>query len=174
MVEAWHSLVIEEVLEKLGSSRSGLSQSEAEARLKVYGFNEIKEVAKRHPVFLFLDQFKSVLIFILIIAALISFALGDLADTGVIAFILLMNAVLGFYQEYKAEQAVESLKKMAAPHATVIRDGERREVYARELVVGDVVLLEAGNRVPADVRLIESANLRVDEAALTGESVPVA
>jgi len=174
MGETWHSLAIENVFEKLGSGRNGLSQPEAEARLKIYGFNEIKEAAKRHPIFLFLDQFKSVLILILVIAALISFVLGDLADAGVITFILFINAVLGFYQEYKAEQAVRALKKMAAPQATVIRDGERRRVYARELVVGDVVLLEAGDRVPADVRLIEAVNLGVDESALTGESLPVA
>lgn len=174
MEKAWHSLTIDEVLERVNASRHGLSQAEAEARLKVYGFNEIKEVAKRHPVFLFLNQFKSILILILIVAALISLVLGDLADAGVITFILFMNAVLGFYQEYKAEQAVEALKKMAAPQATVIRDGERRKIYARELVVGDVVLLDAGDRVPADVRLIEAVNFRVDESALTGESVPVA
>ncbi|MBS7288608.1 MAG: calcium-transporting P-type ATPase, PMR1-type [Candidatus Freyarchaeota archaeon] len=173
MEKAWHSLTIDEALEIVASSRHGLSQAEAEARLKVYGFNEIKEVRKRHPVFLFLNQFKSVLILILMVAALISLALGDLADTGVIMFIVFMNAVLGFYQEYKAEQAVEALKKMAAPQATVVRDGEKRKMYARELVVGDVVLLEAGDRVPADVRLIEAVNLRVDESALTGESVPV-
>ncbi|MEM4674845.1 MAG: calcium-transporting P-type ATPase, PMR1-type [Nitrososphaerota archaeon] len=174
MTEPWHSLPIEEVFKKLGSSRNGLTQSEAKDRLKIYGFNEIKEVAKRHPILLFLDQFKSVLILILIVAALISLALGDVADTIVISFILFLNAVLGFYQEYKAEQAVEALKKMAAPQATVIRDGEKKRIYARELVVGDVVLLEAGDRVPADVRLVEAMNLRIDESALTGESVPVA
>ncbi len=173
MRKAWHSLTPEEVFEALGCSRQGLSQAEVERRLRFYGFNEIREVAKRHPIFLFLDQFKSVLIFILVIAAVISFALGDFADAGVIVFVLMINALLGFYQEFRAEQAVEALKRMAAPKATVIRDGERMRVYARELVVGDVVFLESGDRVPADVRLIESVSLEVDESALTGESVPV-
>ena len=173
MAVMWHSLRIDEAFKKLRVTEKGLTSDEASSRLKEYGFNEIEEAGKRSLATMFLDQFKSFLILILIIAALISLVLGDLADAGVISFVLLMNALLGFYQEYKAEQAVEALKRLVAPHAKVIRNGEKVEIPAREIVPGDLVLLEMGDRVPADLRLIETLNLQIDEATLTGESTPV-
>ena len=127
-----------------------------------------------HPGFLrlLLEQFNNFLIILLIVAAIISLALGEVIDAMAILAIVVLNAVLGVVQESKAEQALAALKKMAAPTAQVIRDGRQQSIPARELVPGDIVLLEAGNYVPADLRLIESVNLKIEEASLTGESVP--
>ncbi|HWM44571.1 MAG TPA: HAD-IC family P-type ATPase [Burkholderiales bacterium] len=151
----------------------GLTQEEALARLRELGPNELTE--KPRPGFLALlwDQFNNYLVIILIIAALIALALGEWVDSIAIMCIVVLNAIVGVIQESKAEQALAALKKMAAPNAQVIRDGHQLTVAGRELVPGDVVLLEAGNYVPADLRLITSVNLKVEEASLTGESVPV-
>jgi Ca2+-transporting ATPase len=151
----------------------GLSQDEALARLRKVGPNELTE--KPRPGFLALlwDQFNNYLVIILIIAALIALALGEWVDSIAIMCIVVLNAIVGVIQESKAEQALAALKKMAAPNAQVIRDGHQLTVAGRELVPGDVVLLEAGNYVPADLRLVTSVNLKVEEASLTGESVPV-
>jgi Ca2+-transporting ATPase len=151
----------------------GLTQSEAAARIKQYGYNELQE--KPRPGFfqLLLDQFNNFLVIILIIAAVVSLLLGEYIDAIAIMIIVVLNAVVGVVQESKAEAALAALKKMAAPNAQVIRDGHQMTIPSRELVVGDVVLLEAGNYIPADMRLIESVNLKVEEASLTGESVPV-
>ena len=151
----------------------GLSQQEAGARLAKFGANELSE--KPRPGFLALlwDQFNNYLVIILIIAALVSLALGEYVDSIAIMVIVVLNAVVGVIQESKAEQALAALKKMAAPSSQVIRDGQQITIPGREIVGGDIVLLEAGNYVPADLRLVETVNLKIEEASLTGESVPV-
>ncbi|MCR4429086.1 MAG: calcium-translocating P-type ATPase, SERCA-type [Caldiserica bacterium] len=169
----WHSLKEEEVFKTLSSSPSGISEEEAKARLQTFGKNELKE-KERVPIWLrFLDQFKSPLIFILLAAILVSGILGEYIDAIVISAIVLMNAILGLIQEERAEKALQALKKMAVPKAQVIREGKIKEIDSTEVVPGDVIVLSAGNRVPADARVISSFNLMTDEAPLTGESVPV-
>ncbi|MGD1994528.1 MAG: cation-translocating P-type ATPase [Anaerolineae bacterium] len=172
--KTWHNLLVEEAAAQLDVDREhGLSQSEAERRAAEFGLNELAE--RPRPGFwkLLLDQFNNFLIFILIGAALISLALGEMEEAGAILAIVILNAVLGVIQEKRAEEALAALQRMAAPEARVIRGGHRLTIPARELVPGDIVFLEAGNYVPADLRLVETANLRVDEASLTGESVAV-
>jgi Ca2+-transporting ATPase len=170
---SWHLKDINTVVEELGSSIQGLTLAEAEKRLQKYGLNELKEKKKKTPFMLFLDQFKDFMILVLIVAALISGWIGEPSDTIAIILIVVLNAVIGFVQEYRAEKAMAALKSMAAPFATVLRDGNPVNIPASQLVPGDIVLLEAGKIVPADLRLIESAQLKIEEAALTGESVPV-
>ena len=147
----------------------GLSDEEARARLAQYGPNELQE--RSRPTFwhLLLGQFNNFLIIILLASAVISLFLGEYVDASAIMAIVVLNAVLGVVQESKAEEALAALKKMAAPEARVVRSGHIRTLPARELVPGDVALLEAGHYVPADVRLVEAVNLKIDEAALTGE-----
>ena len=169
-----HGKPIDDVVRALESRvDQGLSATEAAERLRRDGPNELTE--KPRPGFLALlwDQFNNYLVIILIIAALISVALGEYVDSIAIMFIVVLNAVVGVIQESKAEQALAALKKMSAPNAQVIRDGHQVSVPGRELVPGDIVLLEAGNYVPADLRLVETVNLKIEEASLTGESVPV-
>ena len=164
----------EAVLARLGSDlRRGLSAEEARVRLERYGPNELEERSGRGPWAILWEQFTSTMIVILIVAAVVSALLGDYEDSIAIAVIVVLNAALGFGQEYRAERAMDALKRLSAPTVKVRRDGHVREVSARELVPGDVVLLEAGNLVPADGRLLEGTNLRVQESALTGESEPV-
>jgi len=170
----WHSLSVEDVAKKLGTDLDhGLAAAEAAARLSQLGPNELIERAGPSFWRLLLDQFRQFLVIILIVAALISFVLGEWLDGSAITAIVILNAVIGVVQENKAEQALAALKKMAAPEAKVIRDGRQVVIPGRELVPGDLVVLETGNYVPADLRLVESVNLRIDEASLTGESVPV-
>ena len=169
----WYNLKPEEVIASLNSSDHGLSQDEAQRRLAQFGPNELVEKKKISPWAIFLGQFKNFLIIILLIAVLLSAILGEVADAIVIFVIVLFAAGLGFMQEYRAERAMEALKKMAAPLASVLRDGQEIEIPARELVPGDINLLRTGDRIPADARLIEAVNLRTDEAPLTGESVPL-
>jgi Ca2+-transporting ATPase len=170
----WYALPIEEVARRLGTdSQSGLTSALGQARLAEHGPNEIREGARRGPLVMFLAQFTDFMIIVLIAAAIISGLLGDLTDTLVILAIIVLNAVIGFVQEYRAERAIAALKQLAAPNARVLRDGEARVIAATELVPGDVVLLEAGNAVPADLRLVEAVQLKIEEAALTGESQPV-
>lgn len=170
----WHAQASSAVLQTLGvDPHQGLTSEEASARLKKYGFNALPELP---PVPLWkrlLEQLKSFVVLILIGAAVISLALGDWIEAGAIIAIVVLNAFIGALQESRAEQALRSLKKMAAPEAQVLRDGVRKTIPARELVPGDIVILEAGSIVPADLRLLETAQLRVDESSLTGESVPV-
>ncbi|MFQ6119396.1 MAG: calcium-transporting P-type ATPase, PMR1-type [Methanosarcinales archaeon] len=173
MNKNWHSLSIEEVLQKLKSSKSGLTLEEVKNRIKTYGYNKLEEMQKETPIQLFISQFKNAMIFLLIAAAIISFAIGDKTDAIAISIIIVLNAVIGFFQEYKAEKSLEALKSMTAPEARVIRDNSEIKILARELVPGDIILLEAGDKVPADSRILESATLEIDESALTGESVPV-
>jgi Ca2+-transporting ATPase len=165
---------LDEVLKILGSSKEGLPSGEARDRLMKYGQNRLKELRKRTLFMMFLDQFRDFMIIVLLAAALVSGMIGDLVDTLAILVIVILNAVVGFVQEFRAEKAMEALKKMASPSAVTVRDSRIVSIPAAELVPGDVVLLEAGRIVPADIRLIESARLLVDEAALTGESTPVA
>ncbi|MFZ5994587.1 MAG: cation-translocating P-type ATPase [Thermodesulfobacteriota bacterium] len=169
----WHQKKTDEVMEDLGSSPKGLSPEEAEKRLQEYGPNELKEKEKKTPFMMFLDQFKDFMILVLMAAAVISGIIGEPSDTIAIAVIVILNAIIGFVQEYRAEKAMAALKKMAAPTATVIRNGTPENIPASQLVPGDLALLEAGKVVPADLRLTEAAQLKVEEAALTGESVPV-
>ena len=169
----WHQKETKDILDDLQSSSKGLSSEEAQKRLLEYGPNELKEKEKRTLFMMFLDQFKDFMILVLIAAAIISGIIGELVDTIAIIVIVVLNAVIGFVQEYRAEKAMAALKKMAAQIATVIRDGKPANIPAVEIVPGDIVLLEAGKVVPADMRLIETAQLKVEEAALTGESIPV-
>ncbi|MDD2440162.1 MAG: cation-translocating P-type ATPase [Methanosarcinaceae archaeon] len=169
----YHDLDINSVFEALKTSEAGLSSEEAEKRLLEYGRNELKEEGKISPLKLFLSQFKSLLILILIAAALVSAGLGELVDSIVIMFTVFLAGILGFVQEYRAEKAIELLKSLSSPEALVIRAGIEKEIPSGELVPGDLLLLEAGDRIPADGRLIEAINLRADESALTGESMPV-
>ena len=163
----------EEVIKELGSTRSGLSGEEAQRRLVEFGPNELLEKKKRTILLMLLDQFKDFMILVLIGAAIIAGIIGEPADTLVIIAIIIINAIIGFVQEYRAEKAMEALKRMAANAATVLRGGNITRVAALELVPGDIVMLEAGSLVPADIRLMESAQLKAEEAALTGESVSV-
>ncbi len=171
---AVHSRELAEVLSGLGTDvGTGLSSVEARERLERYGPNELREKPRPTLLQMLLAQFNNFLVILLIVASVISAVLGELTDAAMIMAIVVLNSVMGVIQESKAEQAMAALKKMAAPNARVIRDGSIQDVPSRELVPGDVVLLEAGNYVPADLRLAEAVNLKVEEAALTGESVPV-
>ena len=169
----WHQKEIEDIIGELNSSPQGLSEDEVGKRLEKYGSNELKEKKKKTPFMMFLDQFKDFMILVLIAAALISGIIGELSDTIAIVIIVVLNAIIGFVQEYRAEKAMEALKMMAAPTATVMRGGMPANILASQLVPGDAVILEAGKIVPADIRLIELAQLKVEEATLTGESIPV-
>jgi Ca2+-transporting ATPase len=170
---SWHALSVADALAALGSGPGGLDAAEAARRLAAHGPNELAEKRPRTVAAMVLEQFKDFMIVVLIGAAVLSGVLGEAADTIAIVVIVLLNAALGVVQEYRAEKAMAALKKLAAAHATVVRGGAPGMVAAAELVPGDVVQLEAGNIVPADLRLTEAAKLRVEEAALTGESVPV-
>ncbi|MEK7385869.1 MAG: HAD-IC family P-type ATPase, partial [candidate division NC10 bacterium] len=169
----WHQQTADGALAGLATSPAGLSPAEARRRLAEHGPNALVETRRRTPLGMLAAQFTDFMILVLLGAAVVSGLIGDVEDTVAIVAIVLLNAVVGFVQEYRAERAMEALKAMAAPTATVVRDGRTAVVPAAEVVPGDVVLLEAGRVVPADLRLLEAANLRVEEAALTGESVPV-
>lgn len=170
---SWWTETKEDSIAMLKSSEKGLSAHEAEERLKNIGPNQIEEGKKRSIWQLYLDQFKDFMILILIGAAVISGVIGEVKDSIAIIIIVLLNAVIGFIQEYRAEKAMEALKGMAAPMATVIREGSTAVIPSSQVVPGDIDILEAGNVVPADMRLVESHHLKIEEAALTGESVPV-
>jgi Ca2+-transporting ATPase len=170
----WHLQPVDEALRRFGSdARAGLARAEVAARLARHGPNEIREGRRRGPLAMLAGQFTDFMILILLAAAIVAGLIGDLTDTLVILAIVVLNAAVGFVQEYRAERAVAALKLMAAPSARVVRAGEVLTVPATELVPGDVVLLEVGNVVPADLRLTEVQMLKADEAALTGESQPV-
>jgi Ca2+-transporting ATPase len=173
MNNQWHAFKIDETLRKLNTSQTGLTDSEVTERRAKYGYNEIEEKAGISPFILFLSQFKSLLIVILFAAAMVSLVLGKLPEAISIMTIVLFAGILGFIQEFRAGKALASLKKMAAPLAIVLRDGKEQEIPSRELVPGDIIKIAMGAKVPADARILKSANLKVEEAALTGESVPV-
>jgi len=171
----WHAVESADAIASLKvDPERGLSDEEATLRLGIYGPNEIQEAKKKAAWKLLLDQFKEILILILIAAAVVSILIGEAIDSIVILVIVLASAGLGFYQEYRAEQSLALLKRLAAPSAMVVRDGEEKAIPARELVPGDLVRLHPGDKVPADARIIDQMNLQIDEAVLTGESVPVA
>lgn len=169
----WHQKTIDDTIHELTTTTFGLSDEEARKRLEKYGLNVLKETKKKPLFMMFLDQFRDFMIRVLIAAALISGVIGELSDTIAIVVIVVLNAMIGFIQEYRAEKAMAALKSMAAPTATVIRNGKRLDIPAAEIVQGDIVMLEAGRIVPADIRLIEVVQLKIDESALTGESIPV-
>jgi len=171
---AWHSLDPAGVLKELGTDpHKGLTEEEVKRRIEKYGYNELKKEEQVSPFTLFVNQFKNILIIILLIATALSALVGEIFDAGLILVIVVFCAVLGFIQEYRAERALEALKKMLSPTITALRGGKEEEVSSKELVPGDVLLLEAGDKIPADARLVENHSLRCDEAPLTGESVPV-
>lgn len=169
----WHTVAADDAMTRLGTAGTGLTTAEAGRRLETHGPNELQAVARTSPWHTFGAQFRNVLVIILLVAAAMSGVLGHAIEAAAIAIIVLFAVVLGFIQEYRAERALEALREMAAPLGHVLRDGVEAAVPARELVPGDVVLLRAGDRVPADVRVIEAINLTIDEAALTGESLAV-
>ena len=166
-----HSKTIEQVFRELKTSKEGISQSEADERLKQYGFNELQKGKKESVLMLFVKQFKDFLTYLLLFAAAISFILSHALDGFAMLSIALLSAILGFMQEYKANKAIEALEKLTAPTARVIRGKEEKKIAAREIAPGDIILLEAGDIVPADCRIIEAINLKIDESSLTGESV---
>ncbi|WP_454683683.1 HAD-IC family P-type ATPase [Ancylobacter moscoviensis] len=170
----WHALPHEEVAGRLGVTATGLSAGEAQLRLERHGPNALPETPGRHPLLRFLAQFNSALIYFLLAGATAALILGHGVDAGVIIAVVLINALVGFVQEGKAEQALRAIRNMISPHANVLRDSRRISVEARDLVPGDIVLLEAGDRVPADTRLIRARGMLIDEAILTGESVAAA
>ena len=170
----WYAKNSDEVLREFDVDPSrGLSESEANSRLAHYGLNRLVEKKRRSVIVLFVRQMNNVLVFILVAAALISALLGELSDSLIIAAVILLNAVIGVIQESKAEKAVQELKKLSTPNTVVKRDGTLMEIPSEQVVPGDIVVLDAGRVVPCDMRLVESVNLRIEESALTGESVPV-
>ena len=168
----WYRLTAEDVAERLDTSPEGLTAEQSRKRLEQYGPNRLPEEKGTHPAVIFIRQFASPLIYILLIAAVVTFFLEEYKDTLVIAAVLILNALIGFIQEYKAEESVMALRKMVVPRARILRDGHEREVNSDELVPGDVVVLASGVKVPADIRIASSLELKVDESMLTGESLP--
>jgi len=170
---AWHSLQIGEVFRKIVTDTNGLTDNEASKRIEEFGFNELKEARRKTIFSIFIGQFKSFLILILILATIFSIYLKEHVEAIAIGVILLINAFLGTFQEFKAEESLKALKKLSAPTATVLRDGFEKTIPSKYIVPGDIVIVKAGDKIPADCRLIDSSNLQIDEAILTGESAPV-
>jgi magnesium-transporting ATPase (P-type) len=171
--QSWYHSSVEFALAGLKTTSAGLSDNEARARLETYGLNRLPEPPKRSALMRFLLQFHNILIYVLIGSALVTMTLNHLADSAVILAVVIANAVIGFVQEGKAEKAMEAIRQMLAPRASVLRNGERHTVEGEQLVPGDIVLLEAGDKVPADLRLIQIHGMQIQEAILTGESMPV-
>ena len=169
----WHTKSADSIYSELNSSKTGLTDHESTKRLEKYGQNKLAKKREFKALKIFINQFKSFLVALLALAVSVSYYLGEIVDAYVIGIIIILNALLGFIQEYKAERAVESLKKLSSTKAKVLRDGKEEIIDAQNLVPGDIILLEEGDKVPADARLIEVINLEMDEAALTGESTPV-
>ena len=169
----WHSLSKKDVLDALKTSQKGLTSEEAAKRLKKFGPNELPREKRTTAFKIFLEQFKGPLIVVLLIAAIISISIAEFVDFGVIMAAVLLNTIIGFTQEYKANKSLENLKKMVEPKATVRRDGKEMVIPSHEVVPGDIVLIDSGSRVPADGRIIEEHDFSSNEAALTGESFPV-
>lgn len=169
----WHQLEVAKVMEQFATSTEGLTPETVAAHLSRFGPNELTEKKKKPVWLLFLNQFKGFMIIVLVIAAVISGIVGDTTDTIIILVIVLLNAIVGFVQEYRAEKAMDALKKMAAQNSRVLRAGKKLTIPTSEIVPGDLVLLEAGVVVPADMRLVETHSLRIEESSLTGESLPV-
>lgn len=174
MSSEYYQKSAQQVMKELKTGEKGLTNKEAADRLEKYGKNELKRKKRISPVQIFIDQFKSALVLILLLAVLVSALSGFVIDAIVIIVIVILNAILGFVQEYKAERAMEALKKMIVPQAVIIREGKEKQIDSDNLVSGDIIILETGERVPADCRVLRSNSLKVDESALTGESIPVA
>lgn len=170
---SWHSRDVEDIVAELGTSRDGLARDEARARLERQGPNELKDVPPPGPVAVLLHQFRSPVIYILLVATVVTLLLEEFIDAGVIGAILALNAVIGFTQERRAEASVRALMALVSPRAHVLREGREFDIESREIVPGDLVLLESGVRVPADMRLESANRLNIDESLLTGESLPV-
>ena len=170
---SFYSVPASDVVTILGSTTAGLSSDEACARLQKFGSNRLPEPPKKNALLRFLSHFNNVLIYVLLASAIVTAALQHWVDTGVILAVVIANAIISFVQEGRAEQAMDSIRNMLAPHSSVLRDGRRCSIDAADLVPGDIVLIEAGDRVPADLRLFEARGLKAEEAILTGESVPV-
>jgi len=178
MDSTWHSKTPEQVLAELNVGSEGLDDQEVQRRLEEYGYNELVEKKKITPFQIFLNQFKDIFVIMLLIAVVISFSIAVVnnefpVDALVIAVIVILNAVVGFFTENRSENAMEAMKKLTAPRARVLRGGKEILIPAREIVPGDIVLFEAGDRVPADARLIQVVDLKADEAILTGESAAI-
>lgn len=169
----WHALTEKEIFDELETTKNGLKSEDIESRLAKFGYNELVEEKRRTHLEIFLNQFKSFLVGILIVAFGISLVFKEWIDASVIFVIIIINAFLGYTQEYRAEKAIQALKKMTASKTIVIRDGVRREILSREVVPGDLIFFDEGRVIPADARLIESESLKVDESSLTGESLSV-
>src|SRR5690606_40109311 len=168
---AWHSLTIDEVIERQGTDQHlGLSQAEVAVRLARFGPNILPSPPRRPAWLRFLRQFHNVLIYVMLASAAITGALGRWVDMSVLLFVVIINAVIGFIQEGRAEQALQAIRSMLSPRAIAVRDGVRIEIPAEGLVPGDLVVLAAGDKVPADLRLVTEKGLRVNEAILTGET----
>ncbi len=169
----WHQMAAEDAIVLLRTDNNGLSAEEAAARLDAYGSNSLPEPAKRNALIRFVLHFHNILIYVLLGSAIITATLGHVVDTCVILAVVIANAVIGFIQEGKAEKAMAAIRKMLALKASVVRAGQRRSIDGEALVPGDIVLLEAGDKVPADLRLLRAHGLHIQESILTGESVPV-
>ncbi|MCA9485280.1 MAG: HAD-IC family P-type ATPase, partial [Nanoarchaeota archaeon] len=171
--EIYHNLSTDEILKNFDSGLGGLSSKQVSLRKAKYGSNEITEKKSISPFLVFLKQFKSLMVYVLLVAAGISLFLGRIIDVYVIVFVIFVNSIIGFSQDYKAEKAIKALKQMIVPQARLLRDNELIQIPARDLVPGDIIILEEGDRIPADARLIEIKNFRTVESSLTGESFPV-
>jgi P-type Ca2+ transporter type 2C len=168
----WHTLDKKEVLEKLKTGDEGLSEEEATKRLVEYGKNELKQIHKINPFFIFLEQFKSIFIFILLVSAIFSFFIQHYIDFGVIMAIVVLNSAIGFFQQYKAEKIISKMKNLLVPKVKVFRDGKISEILSSEITVGDILIISEGDRITADCRLLHVNELQANEAVLTGESFP--
>ena len=170
----WYTRTVKDITQYFNVDTSrGLSSKEAKAQLEKFGPNQLKESKGRTVWDMFFDQFKEVLVLILLISVIISIFLGEVSDAIVIAVILVLNAILGVVQEFKAEKSLAALKKMTVPDALVMRNGKPTKIKSNQLVPGDILLLESGDRIPADLRLFKVTDIKVQEAILTGESEPV-
>jgi magnesium-transporting ATPase (P-type) len=170
---SWHTYSPQHALDALNTGNDGLSQTEVQQRLECYGANRLKPPQAKSAMMRFLLQFHNVLIYILLIASVLTAVLGHWVDSGVILGVVVINAIIGFVQEGKAEKALNAIRHMLSLSAIVIRAGQREQIPAEQLVPGDIVLLQSGDKVPADLRLLHCKNLRIEEAALTGESQAV-
>ncbi|MCB1851320.1 MAG: HAD-IC family P-type ATPase, partial [Gammaproteobacteria bacterium] len=170
---AWHQLASDVALHRLRVDHQGLTQEEAARRLVQYGANRLPPPKRKSPLQRIFSQFNNVLIYVLLAAALVTGLLAHWVDAGVILAVVSINALVGYIQEGKAEKALDAIRDLLSPQATVLREGHQRVIPAQQLVPGDLVLLQSGDKVPADLRLYRCKNLRIEEAALTGESVPV-
>src|SRR3990172_1727454 len=169
----WHQLEAGQVLARLQTGKEGLSPGDAADRLRIFGYNELAVEERALPLEILLRQVRSPLIYILLAAGAVTTILRQYVDTGVIMAVVVLNSVVGFVQEYRAEQALRALARMTAPKPRVLRAGEELEIDPREVVPGDMILLESGVKVPADLRLLRTVELQADESVLTGESLPV-